>query len=189
MTLTQQFVNTNEIENLREYIRNVIRESELIESVKNYGFDIAIGSSGTVKAIEKAVFYRYGCNLGNTFGGFDGSRREWRFSKEELRGVVESLLSGEEEVMKDVFFKRRSQFIVAGAVLLEEIFGLLGIEEMEVSGYALGEGVIAEKLAELFEGYDLNANARWRSVTQLATRFNNNKRMKAAALCAGIAKV
>ncbi|KAJ9557381.1 hypothetical protein OSB04_011995 [Centaurea solstitialis] len=59
---------------------------------------------------------------------------------------------------------------------------------MEVSGYALGEGVIAEKLAEVYDGFDLNANARWRSVLRLASRFNNKKRMTSAASCASIAQ-
>lgn len=190
MTLTQQFVSANDIDidSLRKHIKEVVNESGLIEFVKRYGFDVVIGSSGTIKAIEKAVFCRYGCDVGDAFGEFDEFRREWRFSKDELRRVVGSLLSGEEEGMRDMFFKRRSSSIVAGAVLLEEIFGLIGIEEMEVSGYALGEGVVAEMLAEVSEGYDLNANVRWRSVMQLATRFNNKKRMKCAALSAAIAK-
>ena len=41
---------------------------------------------------------------------------------------------------------------MAGAVLLEEIFEVIGIEEMEVCGYALGEGVIAESLGKVYGG-------------------------------------
>jgi hypothetical protein len=41
----------------------------------------------------------------------------------------------------------------------------------------------------VYGGYDLNANGRWRSVVWLTTRFNSKKRMRAAAQCAGIAKV
>lgn len=193
VTLTQRFGNGgggyDDVESLRKFVREVVRESGLVEVVRRYGFDVVIGSSGTIKAIEKAVVCRYGCEVSNAaFAEFDEFRREWRFSKEELRGVVGSLVSGEEQGARDLFFKRRSGFIVAGAVLLEEIFELLGIEEMEVSGYALGEGVVAEMLDEVFDDYDLNANVRWRSVMQLATRFNNKKRMKCAALCAAIAK-
>ncbi|KAL0384773.1 UNVERIFIED_CONTAM: hypothetical protein Sradi_2871600 [Sesamum radiatum] len=86
------------------------------------------------------------------------------------------------------FFKRRAAFILAGTVLLDEIFDRLGIEEIEVSGYALGEGVITEMLGQVFKGFDLNANARWRSVVRLASRFNNKKRMKAANMCASITR-
>ncbi|KAK3036747.1 hypothetical protein RJ639_029712 [Escallonia herrerae] len=192
VTLTQQFVNNNEIEAMRHHIRGVLKESGLIEKVTEYGFDTAIGSSGTIRAIEKAVLFGYKRDLANLGDGeelFAGYRRDWRFSREELGGLVEKLCGEEErDSRREGFFKMRSEFIVAGAVLLEEILGTLGVEELEVSGYALGEGVIAEKLAEVFDGYDWSANARWRFVVRLATRFNNKKRMKAAAICAGIAK-
>jgi hypothetical protein len=53
----------------------------------------------------------------------------------------------------------------------------------------LAEGVIAESLAKVNGGYDLNANARWSSVVRLAMRFNSKKMMKTAAHSAIIAKV
>eukprot|EP00268_Persea_americana_P048374 TRINITY_DN5104_c0_g2_i1.p1 TRINITY_DN5104_c0_g2~~TRINITY_DN5104_c0_g2_i1.p1 ORF type:complete len:232 (-),score=37.95 TRINITY_DN5104_c0_g2_i1:872-1516(-) len=59
---------------------------------------------------------------------------------------------------------------------------------MEVSEYALGEGIIAEMLARDCESFDVNANARWRSVVRVASRFNDEKRMKSNLQCAGIAK-
>lgn len=185
--LTEEFVKMNEIDTMRDHIRSLIRQSGLIEKVCEHGFELVIGSSGTIRAIEKAVFHRYGQGLDNV-GLIDGYKRDWRFSRGELSDLVGKLCGMEEKFERDGFFKRRSEFIVAGAVLLEEIFGMLGIEEMEVSGYSLGEGVVAEQLAGVFDDYDLNANARWRSVVRLATRFNNNKKMKSAALCAGIAK-
>lgn len=49
-----------------------------------------------------------------------------------------------------------------------EIFDMVGVDEMEVSGYALGEGVITEMLGQVLHGFDLNANARWRSVAKLS---------------------
>ncbi|KAJ6928434.1 hypothetical protein NC652_012514 [Populus alba x Populus x berolinensis] len=150
-----------------------------------------VGTSGTVRAIERAVFNGYGKEFveGNEVLLRD-CKREWKFSRGELSGVVERVCrEGEEErVKRDGFFKRRSEFIVAGSVLLEEIFEAVGIEEMEVSEYALGEGVIAETLSKVFEGYDLNANARWHSAVRLATRFSGKKGIKSAAQCSSIAK-
>lgn len=81
-----------------------------------------------------------------------------------MSSIVAKLCSeGDEELIRRVgFFKRRSGFIIAGEVLLEEIFKALSIEEKEVSEYALAEGVIADSLAKTFDGlYDLSANARW----------------------------
>ncbi|XP_057961382.1 uncharacterized protein LOC131153227 [Malania oleifera] len=178
------------ISRMRRHIRMVIQESGLIEKVKEVGFEMAIGSSGTVRAIEKASFSGYARGMADDFLLFGEFKRDWKFTRGELESLVQRLCNGggEEKVRREGFFKRRSEFIVAGAVLLEEIFEMLDIEEMEVSGYALGEGIIAESLALVCDNYDLNANARWHSVVSLATRFNGKKRMKVAASCAGIAK-
>lgn len=199
VSLTEKFVKHGLVGQMREYVRLVIRESGVVEKIKQSGFEMVVGCSGTVRAIEKAVFCGYGKSdvfENNNVVLFGGCKRDWTwgFTRGELRGLVERICEGgdsgeEEKVRREGMFKRRSEFIVAGAVLLEEIFEVIGIEELEVSGYALGEGVIAESLAKVYGDYDLNANARWRSVVWLATRFSSKKRMRAAAQCAGIAKV
>lgn len=194
VVLTQRFGNSGEVvESIRKYIRSVIGQSGLVESIKMCGFEVAAGSSGTIRAVEEAVSHGY-ANARDSFDDvkvFEECKREWRLSRGELGGVVERLCGGGEgeKVTKDKFFKRRSEFIVAGAVLLEEIFKALEIEEMEVSGYALAEGVLAESLMKAYDGCDMNDNGRWHSVVQLAARFNNKKRMIAASQCACIAKV
>ncbi|XP_076932378.1 uncharacterized protein LOC143597884 [Bidens hawaiensis] len=192
VTLTHRFVKHNEINAMREYIRSVVNESELIQKVSQFNIDTAVGSSCSIRMIEKAIFMGYSNDLVNEIGLLEGYRRDWKFTKQELKLLVEKICQdekeGEEVYNKKVFFKTRSAFIVAAVILLEEIFELLGVEEMEVSGYALGEGVIAEKLADCFDGFDLNANAKWRSVLRLASRFNNKKRMTSAASCASVAQ-
>ncbi|KAJ0734453.1 putative exopolyphosphatase [Helianthus annuus] len=196
VTLTQRFVTNNNNNNgilaMREHIRNVVKESGLVEKVKEYKIDVVVGSSGSIRMIEKAIFMGYSSDLVSEIGLMEGCRRDWKFSRDELSGLVEKLCEeesgGREGGGRKGFFKTRSAFIVAAVVLLEEIFGLLGVEEMEVSGYALGEGVIAEKLAEVFDGFDLNANARWRLVLRVASRFNNKKRMSSAAACASVSQ-
>ncbi|PON67037.1 Ppx/GppA phosphatase [Parasponia andersonii] len=195
VTLTQKFGDSEEeVSKTREYIRLVIRKSGLVEDINRGGFEVAVGSSGTIQAVEKAVFrgYSNGSNVVDYLAVVSGEgKRDWRLKRGEPRSVVERLCGGggeEESVVRDRFFKRRSEFIVAGAVLLEEIFEALGIEEMEVSGFALSEGVIAEVLTTGYGvGYDMNANTGWRSVLQLAMRFDGKKRMIAAAQCASIA--
>ncbi|KAM3752505.1 hypothetical protein ACB098_03G024100 [Castanea mollissima] len=197
VNLTEKFVKHGDhnVGDMREFIRLVIEESGVAERIKEFGgVEMVVGCSGTIRAVEKAVFYGYAKSEmfeNDNVVLFEEWKRHWRFSRRELRGVVERLCDGREgeKARRDKFFNRRSEFIVAGAVLLEEIFEVIGIEDMEVSGYALGEGVIAESLGKVYGGYDLNANVRWRSVVQLAMRFNSKKSMRVAAQCAGIAKV
>lgn len=190
VTLTQEYTD---ITQMREHIRNQLEASGLIEEINEFKFDVVIGSSGTIKAIEKAVCKGYAFKEEETVGvPEEFVKREWRFTRHELSCLVESLNEGEKgmegRVRRMEFFKRRAAFILAGTVLLDEIVERLGIAEIEVSGYALGEGVISEILGRVFEVFELNANARWRSVFLLASRFNNKKRMKAATMCAGIAR-
>ncbi|XP_057549904.1 uncharacterized protein LOC130828114 isoform X2 [Amaranthus tricolor] len=197
LTLTQKF-GENDLVGLKGYIREVIEASGLVGKVKNLGFEVAVGSSGTILAIEKAIWSDYGSggekrevlkNCGRS------RRKNWWFSWEELKGLVEGLcgvrarFSQNEKAKRDEFFGKRSEFIVAGAVLLDEILELFGINEMMVSGYALGEGVVAENVSEDCLGSNLYVNEAWKSVKRLAMRFNGKDRMKNCAECLAIAKV
>ncbi|EYU37257.1 hypothetical protein MIMGU_mgv1a003722mg [Erythranthe guttata] len=169
VTLTQQF---SDVTKMREHIRSELEASDLIGKINDFKIDAVIGSSGTIRAIEKAVCKGYARKIEENVGVFEEfTKREWRFTRHELRCLVERLYDEER------------------TVLLDEVFEKLAIEEIEVSEYALGEGVITEMLGHAFQGFDLNANARWRSVFKLAMRFNNKKRMKAATMCATIARV
>lgn len=194
VNLTQKFVNHNEILQMRSHIRSILRQCGIVEKIKHHGFEITVGSSGTVQSIEKAIFSGFSHNVVSNDGALCGDLgRDWRFSREELRILVERLCGGGGEAIerarRDRFFRRRSEFIVAGAVLLDEIFAMLDIEEMEVSGYALGEGVVADMLLQVCDNYDFNANARWGSVVRLATRFVGKKKIGTASQCANITKV
>ncbi|CAN0897222.1 ppx [Linum grandiflorum] len=198
VSLTQRF--GADVEGIKGFVRGVIEGSGLVEDVKRFGFEVAVGSSGTIGAVEKAVLHGYGdgkhTKQAETSTSADELlrrqvKRDWRFSRRELKSVVERLswANGDEEMKKrEDLFKKRSEFIVAGAVLLEVIFEMLGIEEMEVSEYGLGEGVVAEALKKESEGFVLSDNPRWNSVVRCVSRFSDKKRIKVGARCATISK-
>ncbi|GJR72531.1 putative exopolyphosphatase [Tanacetum coccineum] len=123
VTLTQKFIGNKAVGAMREYIRNVVKESRLVEKVEGEKIDLVIGSSGSIKMIKK-------------------------LSKEELRELIEKLC---DDKVDGKVFKKRSAFILAAVVLMDEIFELFGIKEIEVSGFPLEEGVIAKKLG-IFTG-------------------------------------
>ncbi|KAF3793847.1 Exopolyphosphatase [Nymphaea thermarum] len=184
VVLTELFVKNEEIESMRQYIRSTIAKSGLIERVDEIKFEIAVGASGTIRSIRNAV------RKSVSAPGWEGSRN-WRFSAVELRELVEKLLvlGGDGiQTSNPGFSWRRSEFILAGSLILLEIFELLKIDEMEVSEFALGEGVIAETLGTACKNYDVNANIRWNSVARLATRSYDKKRMTRSVQSAEIAK-
>jgi exopolyphosphatase/pppGpp-phosphohydrolase len=85
--------------------------------------------------------------------------------------------------------ERRADVIVAGAILLEEIFLAIGIQKMKVSPFALREGVIVDTLAQSVVNYTPGVNIRHTSVINLAKKFNTDQRMRSAQHSAQLAKV
>ncbi|KAJ0980612.1 hypothetical protein J5N97_008867 [Dioscorea zingiberensis] len=181
VSLTENFVKNGDFIGLRRFVTEVIGKSGFVEKSRELGgFEMAIGSSGTVRWIQKAIARDL----------IDGEfRMESAFSREELGCLVAKLGMGEVDKVRALgFSNRRSKVIVAGAVLLFEIFNALSINEMEVSLYGLVEGVVSEMIAKENVDYDWGANARWRSVMTLAARFDGEHWMKSAIQCVGIAK-
>ncbi|KAF9625912.1 hypothetical protein IFM89_027689 [Coptis chinensis] len=168
VSLTEMFGKCGEVGKMREYIRSVVFQSGLVEKIGEIGFEVVVGSSGTIRAIEKAVWMGYAQDLMTGVFSHSDFRRNWKFSRNNLNNVVDNLFEsdrkGGDDVRRNEFFKRRSECILADAVLLSEIFEILKIDEIEVFEFALGEGVIAETLARCCRDYDVNANVRWRSV-------------------------
>ncbi|KAM0948485.1 putative exopolyphosphatase [Dioscorea sansibarensis] len=181
LSLTEDFVKQGDLIGLRRFVREVIGKSDFAERSRELGrFEMAIGSSGTVRWIGRAIARDL------IKGEF---RMGWGFSREELGSLVEKLGMGEEEKVRALgFSRRRAGVVLAGAVLLLEIFDALGINEMEISEYGLVEGVIVEMIIKENADYDWSANARWRSVITLAARFDGGNMMKSAFQCVGVAK-
>ncbi|GAA0159966.1 hypothetical protein LIER_43502 [Lithospermum erythrorhizon] len=103
--------------------------------VKKYNIEKVIGSSGTIRKIEKAVYKGYAQDLRADVRDLDEFQRDWCFNKEDLKKWVEKPINEKRDKgvkKRRKLFNKRSGFIVAGAVVLEEIFISLGLEEMEV---------------------------------------------------------
>ncbi|KAF9615384.1 hypothetical protein IFM89_023035 [Coptis chinensis] len=168
VSLTEMFGKCGEVGKMREYIRSVVFQSGLVKKVGDIGFEVVVGSLGTIRAIERAIWMGYAQDLITSVFSHGEFRRNWKFSRNDLNNVLDNLCEsdrkGGDDVRRNEFFKRRSECILADTVLLSEIFEILKIDEMEVSRFALGEGVIAETLARCCRDYDVNANARWRLV-------------------------
>ncbi|GLJ09935.1 hypothetical protein SUGI_0118610 [Cryptomeria japonica] len=194
--LTESFLRNKDgklqeshIEQLRRHIRSTFADSNLVEKVREIGFEMAIGTSGTIESIQKVIHQGHAVELGDGYEGdgyesmpvFYQAFRGCEFTSVELSVIVTKLCQSKnkEECLKLFgFAENRLDSIVAGAILLQEIFEIFGIDRMTVSSYALREGVIADTLEKSFNEYVCAPNIRWSSVTSLARRFNNKKKMK-----------
>lgn len=183
-----------QIEELKRQIRATFTNSDLVEKVREIGFEMAIGSSGTIDFIHQAIRKGHAVELGDGCESMPVSFQAFRdceFTRVELNVIVKMLctIKNQEECAKLLGFTEKSiNSIASGAILLQEIFEILGIDKMTVSPYALREGVIADTLVKTCDEYRSDPNIRWSSVISLARRFNNKKRMESDMHSAQLAK-
>lgn len=202
--LTEQFlgaagdkkgeIKKEQLEELRRHIRVILADSGVIDKVLATPFEIAIGSSGTIESLEQMIHTTVTTLTESQV--LDGqskesSLRDREFTAEELNDAVKKICKAKTVVERAKIPGlplKRADVIVAGAVLLEEIFLAMGIKKMKVSPYALREGVIVDTLAESFESYKPGIDIRFNSVLNLALKFNTDRRMESAQHSAVLAK-
>ncbi len=146
---------------VRAYLGPVVRE------VRRHGFDVAIGSSGTILSVAEMARQRRG-ESGRAVSNIT-------FTRKELGKVVATLLDAttvKQRLKVPGLDARRADIIVAGAILLEEAAAALGIEEMTASDYALREGLVLDTLQRSSPSSSLigegTADIRSRSVRRLS---------------------
>jgi exopolyphosphatase/guanosine-5'-triphosphate,3'-diphosphate pyrophosphatase len=105
------------------------------------GFDVAVGSSGTILNVAEMVQARAGRTLRKIGGA--------TFTAEELAEVVEDLTSRQTAAQRLAvpgLDPKRADIILGGVLVLEQAFRTLGITEMTVSDNALREGLLLDVL-------------------------------------------
>jgi exopolyphosphatase/guanosine-5'-triphosphate,3'-diphosphate pyrophosphatase len=122
---------------------------------KSFGWDHAVGSSGTIRAVSDIVRAKGqadGVITASTLDQLiDSSIRAGEFSKLKLPGLPEE----------------RVPVFVGGLTILAEVFDVLGIKSMRVAEGALREGLLYDMI-----GRFTDEDARVRSVRAMQGRFH-----------------
>jgi exopolyphosphatase / guanosine-5'-triphosphate,3'-diphosphate pyrophosphatase len=139
-------VRPEAVEACRGYVRSYL--APLAREILEWGFDVAVGSSGTITSAAAMVQHAR---------GLDTSRgvNNVAFRRDELHEVVQRLTlacTSQERRCVPGLDARRADIIVGGLVLLEELFDQLGIDTMIASEYALREGVLLSQARD--HGHD-----------------------------------
>jgi exopolyphosphatase/guanosine-5'-triphosphate,3'-diphosphate pyrophosphatase len=103
---------------------------------------VAVGSSGTIANVAEMVHAERGGEPLKTISNFT-------FTAAEMSAVVDRLAKAPtvaDRLQVPGLDPKRADIILGGAIILEQAFGELGIEEMTVSDYALREGVLLDAL-------------------------------------------
>ena len=133
--------------------------------VRRLGFELAVGSSGTIGAVFQMIAAR-------SDGPTPRTLKNMAVTRDEIDGVVKRLLKDPTEKARAKtpgLDPKRSDIILAGALILEQVCAELDVEELTFSDYALREGVLLDTWSRRSGGtLDHLADLRKRSVEHLA---------------------
>ena len=143
--LTERFLRRDplrkkDVAECRRYVRAYLTHP--VRNARDLGFEVAVGSSGTIANLAEMVNAQRGGEPLRTVSNFT-------FSAEELKAVVDLLARAPtvaDRLALPGLDPKRADIILGGAVILEQAFVELGIEEMTVSDHALREGVLLDAL-------------------------------------------
>lgn len=163
-------VNAGAVKKCRRHIRSFITPAAL--EVNELGAEVTVGCSGTIENLARMAAARV-CddvppidNLTLTRDGLDAVvadviAREGPRERKDLAGLDDN----------------RRDVIVAGAILLREIFRTLEIDELVVSSAALREGLVLERMRRRDRSGDALhhlADIRRSSVVAVAERYEED---------------
>jgi len=165
------------VKRCRRFVRSFLAPAA--HDLKPLGFDVALGSSGTVTAIAMLIAAARG-ESGAQVNGLS-------FTRDELDDLIARLVKSslDERLEMKGMDSRRADIIVGGALLLEGVFDAMGIESMMVSAYALREGVLYDRLAARLPGDHRLSDLRRSNAQRLSQQLDPDHRH--AEFCARLA--
>ena len=130
-------VDERAVARCRGHIRSTI--APFVRKAHRHGFDIAVGSSGTIETIAAMALAASG-DVPNNLNAQEISRRS-------VMRVVEQLIaapSAEERAKLPGIDPGRADILLAGALILDEIMESFGMSRFTVSEAALREGLLLD---------------------------------------------
>ncbi len=161
--------SSESVSECRSYIRSILATFE--REVEEFGFEIAIASSGTAETIARMVHAARDDTALHTFNRFE-------FTVTEVQSIAESLArkrSSDDRRGTPGLDPARADIIVAGALVLEGVADIFGIKSFVFSEAALREGVLLDTIARRQGGtlHHLRDVSR-RSIRALAERCDDD---------------
>jgi len=177
--LSAEFITTDPISNsefqyLQAYVRGMLERpvEELLAHLEPGEQPRLVGTSGTIESL--AIIHARE-KLGMVPNPLNG----YQLSRKDLKEMVKRLasLSYAERAAIPGMSDRRSEIIVAGALILLEAMTLLGVESLMIGERALREGVIVDWMLShglIEDRLRYQDSVRQRSVLKIAQKYQVN---------------
>jgi exopolyphosphatase / guanosine-5'-triphosphate,3'-diphosphate pyrophosphatase len=177
--LTSELITTDPISNteflyLQSYTRGMLERS-VDEVLANFQFGESprlVGTSGTIETLAMIHAREKSGVIPSTLNGY-------QFSLKDLRELVNRLrkLSNSEKSAIPGMPDKRSEVILAGAVILQEAMTLLGSESVTICERSLREGVIVDWMLAhglIEDKLRYQSSVRERNVLKIADKYHVN---------------
>jgi exopolyphosphatase / guanosine-5'-triphosphate,3'-diphosphate pyrophosphatase len=177
--LTSELITTDPISNaeflyLQSYTRGMLERSvdEVLANFQPGESPRLVGTSGTIETLAMIHAREKSGVIPSTLNGY-------QFSLKDLRELVNRLrkLSNSEKAAIPGMPDKRSEVILAGAVILQEAMTRLGSESITVCERSLREGVIVDWMLShglIEDKLRYQSSVRERNVLKLANKYHVN---------------
>jgi exopolyphosphatase / guanosine-5'-triphosphate,3'-diphosphate pyrophosphatase len=162
LRLAQRFALTDRplprvVEQCRAYVRELLAKDA--KRIKRIGIDMGIGTSGTILTLANICCETESAGLK-------------QLTRESLTPLVSRLVSmtAKERVEHFAIDEKRAASIVAGAIVLDELLALTGVDTILACPVAMREGIVESRIAELARTSRGSGSLRRKSVSSLAQR-------------------
>jgi exopolyphosphatase/guanosine-5'-triphosphate,3'-diphosphate pyrophosphatase len=170
VTYSDEFFNDEPLNNLpglppkiittemiwKTYYATSIELEAIVQPYQRLGWGIAVGSSGTMKAVAKLM-------QNDVVNGV--------ITKEGLSVLLNQLHTEGKLLDTSGLSTERRNTLPAGIVILSAIFDQLVLDEIHVVHSALKEGLIFDTLGRLFSKQDNNIDIRDQTVTKMMAQY------------------
>ena len=161
-------ISPAQIEAVEQYYQNELYG--LISEIKEFPISMLVGSSGTYETFGQMAAHDAGeKNFSDNINGY-------RFDVKRFKKLYKKLIQSTRAERQSIpgMELLRVDMILMGTILTDLIINELNIQEIQVSNYALKEGILANYLSE--QGNDqteayLNRDPREQAVINLACKF------------------
>jgi exopolyphosphatase / guanosine-5'-triphosphate,3'-diphosphate pyrophosphatase len=166
-------VSKRAVEACRRDIRTTLVPA--VRDITRSGFEVAVGSSGTIEAVCRMVVARAAERNATPV---PRTLNNLTVSRDDIERVVRRLVKAptvKERAAIPGLESGRADIILAGALILEETVGAIGADELTFSDYALREGVLLDTWRREHGGslHHLS-DLRRRSVLRLAGQMDED---------------
>lgn len=160
-------IDSDSIAKCQDYIKG--EWQPLLEKVKEIGFDIFIGTSGTIQTIVSMAYLERKNYLPEITNGLTVSSKDFLNTIDKIKSAKTA-----NEISKlNGVDTSRADILLAGSLIIEFAIKYLGIKKIVISAYALREGIVFEtvqKRTTILKFQHL-ADLRYQSVLNVIKKY------------------